>query len=684
MAGRHILEPVIRYDYTGSPAQKFKYLQIPVHITHEDLETEIKNGASPFREVTKLIDMEGASNFVVITSDNLENAYMAVMYHAAVTMPKWLKEEMCMGDHQYPGRSVSKTKIKDIKDSGKDIDPTPIELDVTEEETLEMEPDYFDDDESPSELDIPRDAIPIITWSEYQIEVNSTSTPFELNNQIAMGGNRQIKVRPYWTELSETPLCIICDGYENNGFCGGFSGLSESAIDELTRFDNKRAIYLIFVKRKQDQKIPSWLMDDELEESFNDEENDEISTVSYIDIFKSKLVLATLAEEIDVKVADLFQWMRYLVRSHAEDSGCCMKKGFPYKRLFKVVDKISEDAPASLIAKMMHYARRKKKGDSPYTITDFSFMERFVTIRVKTKRKARGWKRLERELIGLDSIKEQVRDVVNVMKFNRIREQMNITGSTYHNVHMMLGAPGTAKTTVAQIMGEIMTEEGLLPDQRFICVNGAELKGLYVGHSAPKTHQLFEQYDIIVIDEAYSLVENNGETDSFSREAIAQLIIELEKHANDKLVIFAGYGGGKVTEKNDKMREFLDSNPGIRSRITHTFLFDSYTPDDMVKIFYRQTANMQYTLDENASSDLRDYFEERIRDVNFGNGREARSLLESTVVFAARRVMEQGKSNYSKNEMKSLKPADVRAAIKNARDTTSGLSPARKSLGFLV
>ena len=88
MAGRHILEPVIRYDYTGSPAQKFKYLQIPVHITHEDLETEIKNGASPFREVTKLIDMEGASNFVVITSDNLENAYMAVMYHAAVTMPK--------------------------------------------------------------------------------------------------------------------------------------------------------------------------------------------------------------------------------------------------------------------------------------------------------------------------------------------------------------------------------------------------------------------------------------------------------------------------------------------------------------------------------------------------------------------------------------------------------------------
>ncbi len=64
---------------------------------------------------------------------------------------------------------------------------------------------------------------------------------------------------------------------------------------------------------------------------------------------------------------------------------------------------------------------------------------------------------------------------------------------------------------------------------------------------------------------------------------------------------------------------------------------------------------MQYTLDESASSDLRDYFEERIRDVNFGNGREARSLLESTVVFAAKRIMEQGKSNYSKGELRSLR-----------------------------
>lgn len=88
------------------------------------------------------------------------------------------------------------------------------------------------------------------------------------------------------------------------------------------------------------------------------------------------------------------------------------------------------------------------------------------------------------------------------MKFNKMRQKMGMKGSAYHNVHVMLGAPGTAKTTVATIMGQMMFEENLLSDNRMICINGAELKGKYVGHSAPKTKSLFEDYDVIVIDEA--------------------------------------------------------------------------------------------------------------------------------------------------------------------------------------
>ena len=98
------------------------------------------------------------------------------------------------------------------------------------------------------------------------------------------------------------------------------------------------------------------------------------------------------------------------------------------------------------------------------------------------------------------------------------------------------------------------------------------------------TKKLFENYDVIIIDEAYSIVEENGTMDSFGNEAIAQLIIELENHSTDKLIIFAGYGGD-VDEKDNRMQTFLNSNPGIKSRITSTFNFKSYSAKEMIEIF---------------------------------------------------------------------------------------------------
>lgn len=239
------------------------------------------------------------------------------------------------------------------------------------------------------------------------------------------------------------------------------------------------------------------------------------------------------------------------------------------------------------------------------------------------------------ELVGLEDVKRQVLNVVNVMKYNRIREKMGISGSCYHNVHVMLGAPGTAKTTVAQLMGQIMVEEHLLPDNRFACVNGAELKGMYVGHSAPKTKALFEDNDIIVIDEAYSLVGDRGDHDSFAKEALAQLIIELENHSADKLIIFAGYGGKKVNEKNN----------------------------EMVQILFKIAENNHYRLDETIREMLRPYFQKRMKDDNFGNGREARSLLETAVVYTAERVLAQKKKAYTRAEMQTIAYEDVEKAV---------------------
>lgn len=260
---------------------------------------------------------------------------------------------------------------------------------------------------------------------------------------------------------------------------------------------------------------------------------------------------------------------------------------------------------------------------------------------------------------------------------------MNIGGSVYHNVHVMLGAPGTAKTTMAKLMGQMMVENGLLRDNRFVCVNGAELKGKYVGHSAPKTKALFENYDIIVIDEAYSLVDSKGEMDSFSNEAIAQLIIELEEHSTDKLVIFTGYGGKNVTEKNNKMRNFFDANPGIKSRITSTIYFESYSPEEMVNILFNMAKIQKYNVDASVKDVLYTYFCKRVNDENFGNGREARSLLETCILFAAKRLFNNEKEKYTKTQMQTLTYDDVVNAInRTVHSMEESKTATEKFIGF--
>ena len=272
---------------------------------------------------------------------------------------------------------------------------------------------------------------------------------------------------------------------------------------------------------------------------------------------------------------------------------------------------------------------------------------------------------MREELVGMEHVKEQITGIVEVMKYNKRRAAMGLGSGSYHNVHMLLGAPGTAKTTVAELLGNMMAEEHLLSSGKFISVNGAELKGMYVGHSAPKVKALFDEYNVILIDEAYAMAsDNNGQIDSFSQEAIAQLIIELEKHGMDRLVMFAGYGGEKVSDKDNKMKEFLQSNPGIRSRINSTIYFDSYSPDEMVEIFKRHAKLNHYRLPRTADTYIRAFFEDRVKADDFGNGREARSLLENSIVEAAKRLASVKEELITEKMMKELKLVDIKKAIK--------------------
>ena len=359
------------------------------------------------------------------------------------------------------------------------------------------------------------------------------------------------------------------------------------------------------------------------------------------------------------------------------------EKGFPKARIVKRILNMYREDKTQLMEKVILYTIKDGIKGNCLTAKDFEVLDFFKVLSKEEEKQKKAALSLEQDLVGMENVKQQVRDIIDVMKYNKLREEMGIKNGRFHNVHMLIGAPGTAKTTVAEIMGNMMREERLLAGNRFISINGADLKGMFVGHSAPKTKSIFDNNDIIFIDEAYSIASGNRDgMDSFSEEAIAQLIIELEKHATDRLVIFAGYGGPNVSVKDNKMKVFLDANPGIKSRINSTIYFESYTPEEMVSIVHRQAENMQYVLDNNADGAILEYFRERTQKRDFGNGREARSLVEQCMTFAARRVMGISEKRITKKMMKEIRLEDVQAAIAKQRNSNCMQEGRRKRCGF--
>jgi SpoVK/Ycf46/Vps4 family AAA+-type ATPase len=281
---------------------------------------------------------------------------------------------------------------------------------------------------------------------------------------------------------------------------------------------------------------------------------------------------------------------------------------------------------------------------------------------------------MDKNLHGMDAVKNQVKEIVHMMKYAKLREDRGLGKTDFHNVHLFVGAPGTAKTTMAKLMAKMMQEEGLINGDRFISVTGAQLKGEFVGHTAPKVHALFERYDAIFIDEAYSLTcgsEGRDGIDSFSQEALAQLAIELEEHGRDKLVIFAGYGGKNLSKKDNLMYKFLTSNPGISSRVCSTIYFDSYSPEEMVSIVHHLAKKDNLEMNSDLDGKISEYFAERRGERDFGNGREARAFLESCERCVAHRITPLLKDKVSDGMLNTILPEDIENALKKVRESHS-------------
>ena len=255
------------------------------------------------------------------------------------------------------------------------------------------------------------------------------------------------------------------------------------------------------------------------------------------------------------------------------------------------------------------------------------------------------------ELVGLEDVKKDIKNLVNLMKVRKLREanDLPVPPMSLHMVFM--GNPGTGKTTVARIVSGLYAAIGVLEKGQLVEVDRSGLVAGYVGQTALKTQEAIQKAlgGVLFIDEAYSLA-SGGEND-FGREAIETILKAMEDHRKELIVIVAGYTG--------PMEKFLSSNPGLESRFNKYFFFPDYNGEQLMAIFRSQCKKNGYTLTEESEKAAVELFTDLYenRSDNFGNGRDVRNCFEDMVVRQSNRVAQL--ENPTKEDLMAVLPEDL-------------------------
>lgn len=252
-------------------------------------------------------------------------------------------------------------------------------------------------------------------------------------------------------------------------------------------------------------------------------------------------------------------------------------------------------------------------------------------------------------MVGLEDVKTIVKDIIAAYKVQKMRNEYYDSNEATTRHMIFTGNPGTAKTTVARLMTEIMKENGILKTGTFIEAGRADLVGKYVGWTATIVKDKFSQAQggVLFIDEAYSLVDDSH---SFGDEAINTIVQEMENKRGDVIVIFAGYP--------EKMIEFLAKNEGLRSRIAFHVKFPDYSPDELMGILEKILKDKQYRITPDAKEKMLQIFQQVYNQEEYGNGRFVRNLFEQAVNRQATRITAMERREFSREELFELCASD--------------------------
>ena len=261
--------------------------------------------------------------------------------------------------------------------------------------------------------------------------------------------------------------------------------------------------------------------------------------------------------------------------------------------------------------------------------------------------------------IGLQGVKESMRDFVNYLSFINERKKLGLKTLENLPVHsVFLGNPGTGKTTIARLLGKIFKAMGLLKNGHVIEVDRSGLVGQYIGETAQKTNKVINEAigGLLFIDEAYALKKEGNQQD-FGQEAIDVLIKRMEDAESEFVVIAAGYP--------EEMNSFITSNPGLKSRFTHFFNFEDYSPDELIEIFRLTSSKEEYTVNNEALDLLKKQFTAlyRKRDKTFGNARLVRNYFNEAKINLSKRYLQMPVDARTKEAMTTISNEDIKALL---------------------